>query len=255
MDPDQRAQSLSVAERLGANLYDLVVHEVADLTPAMRRITVGAAGLGAMDPLPGQDMMLSVAAADGSFVRRRYSVRHFEPAAERVVLDVVVHGDGPGARWASAVAVGDEVEGIGPRGKVTVNPDATWHLFVGDESFTPAIFSMVESLAAETPALVFIEVGGSSDQLPLDAAACPDGPTWLHRRSTPGEPSALVLEHLRSLALPPGPGFAYVGGEFHTVAAIRALLIERGLDQGSFSAKAYWRAHMANASHGEPVKE
>jgi NADPH-dependent ferric siderophore reductase len=255
MDPEQRAQSLSVAERLGAHLYDLVVDEVSDLTPAMRRITVGADGLSAMSPLPGQDMMLSVAAADGSFVRRRYSVRYFDPVAERVVLDVVVHGDGPGARWASAVSVGDVVEGIGPRGKVMVNPDAAWHLFIGDESFIPAIFSMVESLAAETPALVCIEVGGPSDQLPLDAVACPDGPSWLHRRSDPGEPSVSVLEYVRDVEFPAGPGFAYVGGEFHTVATVRAVLMERGMDKDRFSAKAYWRANMANASHGEPVKE
>jgi NADPH-dependent ferric siderophore reductase len=255
MDPDQRAQSLSVAERLGAQLYDLVVHEVADLTPAMRRITVGADGLGTMDPLPGQDMMLSVATDDGSFVRRRYSIRFFDPTAERAVLDVVVHGDGPGARWASSVVVGDTVEGIGPRGKVTVNPDAAWHLFVGDQSFTPAIFSMVESLRATTPALVVLEFDEPSEQLTLDAAACPDGPTWLPRQGSPAESSVALLEHLGHLEFPAGPGFAYVGGEFHTVAAVRGVLIERGMDKDAFSAKAYWRANMANASHGEPVKE
>ena len=65
----------------------------------------------------------------------------------------------------------------------------------------------------------------------------------------------MLLEHLRQLEFPAGPGFAYVGGEFHTVAAVRALLIERGMDKDTFSAKAYWRANMANASHGEPVKE
>jgi NADPH-dependent ferric siderophore reductase len=255
MDPDQRAQSLSVAERLGATVYDLVVHEVSNLTPSMRRITLGAEGLASLGSLPGQDVMLSVPTAEGSWVRRRYSVRSFDPAAERIVLDVVAHGDGPGAHWAAGAAVGDVVEGIGPRGKVLINPGAAWHLFVGDESFTPAIFSMVEALTPATPAIVVIEVGGSDDELPLEAAACPDGPRWLHRTTSPGAPSAVVLDALRDLRLPSGSGFAYLGGEFHTVAAVRDLLVERGLDKAQISAKPYWRANMANASHGEPVKE
>ena len=255
MDPDQRAQSLSVAERLGATVYDLVVREVADLTPSMRRITLGADGLAGLGSLPGQDIMLSVASADGSWVRRRYSVRFFDPVAEQVVLDVVAHGDGPGARWAAGVAVGDVVEGIGPRGKVLIDPEATWHLFVGDESFTPATFSMVESLTPATPATVILEVDGADDELQLDAAACPDGPRWLHRVQSPGEASAVVLDAVRAVELPSGAGFVYLGGEFHTVAAVRNLLVERGLDKEHLSAKPYWRAHMANASHGEPVKE
>ncbi len=255
MEPDQRAQSLSVAERLGATVYDLVVDEVSNLTPSMRRIGLAAEGLAGLDPLPGQDMMLSVSTDDGSFVRRRYSIRSFDPVAQRVVLDVIVHGDGPGARWADAAALGDLVEAIGPRGKVTVDPDAAWHLFIGDESFTPAIFSMTEALDAETPAVVVIEVGGSDDELPLDAVACADGPHWLHRQSSPGVPSEVLLGELHRLALPAGVGHAYVGGEFHSVQALRALLIERGLDKDAISAKAYWRAGSSNASHGEPPKD
>jgi NADPH-dependent ferric siderophore reductase len=167
----------------------------------------------------------------------------------------VAHGDGPGAHWAAGVAAGDVVEGIGPRGKVLVDPEAAWHLFVGDESFTPATFSMVEALTPATQATVILEVGGVDDELPLDAVACPGGPRWLHRMQSPGEPSAVVLDAVRAVELPVGPGFAYLGGEFHTVAAVRDLLVERGLDKEQISAKPYWRAHMANASHGEPVKE
>ena len=46
-----------------------------------------------------------------------------------VDLDVVVHGDGPGARWAATTRPGDHIEAIGPRGKVALVEGAAWHLF------------------------------------------------------------------------------------------------------------------------------
>jgi NADPH-dependent ferric siderophore reductase len=255
MATDGKAESLDLAERLGANLLELRVEDVSTLTPSLRRIRLSAEGLAQIGALPGQDVMLSVPTRDGSTVRRRYSIRKIEGEAGILVIDIVVHGDGPGAIWAAGVQPGDAVEGIGPRGKVTVKEEAAWHLFVGDESFTPAIFSMVESLPAQTPAVVVIEVGGAEDELPLDAVACPAGPTWLYRESAPGVASEVLLAHLKGLELPAGRGHAYVGGEFVNVRAVRAVLAELGMEDEQISPKAYWRAGRSNASHGEPPKE
>lgn len=41
---------------------------------------------------------------------------------------------------------GDRVDGVGPRGKVFLDPDAHWHLFLGDESAAPASLNMLEAL-------------------------------------------------------------------------------------------------------------
>ncbi len=247
-----------MAERLGVSVYDLTVVDTAMLTPSMRQIRLSAPGLADLGSVPGQDMMLSVPRTTGSdtdprSIRRRYSIRHVDAADESVDLNVVLHGDGPGARWAAAAEPGDVIEAIGPRGKVFVNPDAAWHLFVGDEAFLPAAFAMAESLPALTPALVVMEVDSAADQLPLEAAACPEGPRWVHRSAGTGD---TLLGALSELELPPnGPGHAYIGGEFHAVAALRSALVGRGLSAEQISPKAYWRSDSANAGNGEPPKE
>jgi NADPH-dependent ferric siderophore reductase len=251
MDEPDRTASLALAERIGAQLFDLQVEEASALTPSIRRLRLGAVGLGALDPEPGQDLMLAVPSADGTPVRRRYTIRAHDPLAETVVLDIVLHGEGPGARWAADAATGDTIEAIGPRGKVLVKPEASWHLFVGDESFLPAAFTMAESLAA-TPAIVVLEIGGPGDEVALNAPACAAGPHWVHRSATTAGTAEALGDALSDLALPPGRGHAYVGGEFHQVAAVRSHLAGRGLAPDQISAKAYWRSGSANASHGEP---
>jgi NADPH-dependent ferric siderophore reductase len=57
------------------------------------------------------------------------------------------------------------------------------------------------------------------------------------------------------IALPPGRGHAYIGGELRVVAAVRQVLADRGLARDQLSAKAYWRRGVANAAHGEPERD
>jgi NADPH-dependent ferric siderophore reductase len=136
--------SASVLQRLGqgVSLWDLGVTRAWAITPTMRRLRGTSPGLAALSHLPGQDRMLAVPAPDGQFVRRRYTIGSFDPANATIDIDVALHGDGPGATWAAAVQPGAHVEAIGPRGKVTVDPSADWHLFAGDDSAIPASLAM-----------------------------------------------------------------------------------------------------------------
>src|SRR3712207_7785498 len=57
-------------------------------------------------------------------------------------VDFVVHGDaGIAGPWATQVQPGDLVRFMGPGGGYAPDPDADWHLLVGDESALPAIRS------------------------------------------------------------------------------------------------------------------
>jgi NADPH-dependent ferric siderophore reductase len=232
----------------------LEVVDSGPLTPHMQRLRLTAPQLDAFGYQPGQDVMLLVAAEGNRPVRRRYTIRALDRAARLLTLDIVLHGDGPGERWVRSARPGDTIEGIGPRGKITTSPDADWHLFIGDESALPAIFTMTESLAPEESATLVIEVPDAADEQELDAAAT-TRLSWLHRAGgAAGDPAALAAE-AAVVELPAGEGHAYLFGEAAVVLRLREMLAGRGLRQQQMSPKAYWGRGRANASHGEPARD
>jgi NADPH-dependent ferric siderophore reductase len=238
----------------GTRRLDLEVVSASDMTPHMRRLELTGPQLDGFGYLPGQDVMLLVAADGNRPVRRRYTIRSLDPARRLLTIDVVLHGDGPGERWVRAASPGDRIEGIGPRGKITAPPSAGWHLFIGDESALPAIFSMTESLPGDSVATLIIEIPGPDDEQDLSAAAR-TRLSWLHRgAAVPGEAAALAAE-AAEVELPPGEGHAYLLGEARVVSRLRDVLAARGLRPDQVSPKAYWGRGRANAGHGEPAKD
>ena len=231
--------------------------EVTDtglLTPHMQRISLTAAELDGFSYNPGQDVMLLVAADGRRPVRRRYTIRQLDKARQRLTIDVVLHGDGPGERWVRSARPGDRIEGIGPRGKVFPSMAAHWHLFMGDEAALPAILAMTESLPGDSDATLVVEIPEVADEQEVLAAAR-TRVSWLHRLGRPaGDPAALAAE-AAEVELPPGNGHAYLLGEASVVLAMRAALAARGLPQDQMSPKAYWGRGRANAGHGEPARD
>ncbi len=236
----------------GTTLMQLTVIESARVTPNMQRLQLTAPELAGFGYLPGQDVMLMVAGDAGRPVRRRYTIRALDHASRRLTLDIVRHADGPGERWVRAAVPGVTVQGIGPRGKISPNPEADWHLFIADESGLAAVFSMAESLPPQASATIILEVPEPGDEQPLKAAADVQL-SWLHQLASrpPGTPDALV-EAVRSVAIPAGRPHAYLIGEAHVVLALRETLELRGFGASHMSPKAYWGRGKANASHGEP---
>ncbi len=205
-------------------LLDLEVAAIADASPRMRTITFRSTDLLGFEWQPGQDVMFTVPGSEPG-ARRRYTIRRSDADLGTLDIDVVLHGDGPFARWAAAVSPGDHIDGIGPRGVILVRADAAHHLFVGDESAMTVCEAMAESLPEDASSTVI--VGG-------DAAA--------------------VLDAVRATALPVGT-VAYVNGERSLVREVNDVLIARGLDRGAILGKPYWRADQPNESHGEPAKD
>jgi NADPH-dependent ferric siderophore reductase len=226
------------------------------LTPHMQRIELTAAELDGFSYRQGQDIMLLVAADGRRPVRRRYTIRQFDRARQRLTIDVVLHGDGPGERWVRSAQPGDRIEGIGPRGKVFPSMSADWHLFMGDEAAMPAILAMTESLPGDADATLVLEIPAPDDEQEVMVAAR-TRVSWLHRLDRQaGDPASSVLvTEAAEVELPPGNGHAYLLGEASVVLALRERLAARGLPPDQISPKAYWGRGRANAGHGEPVKE
>ncbi len=229
------------------------------VTPHMQRLVLAAPELASLRYQPGQDVMLMVAVDGNRPLRRRYTIRDLDPAGQRLTMDIVRHGDGPGERWVRAAQPGDTIEGIGPRGKIFPAADADWHLFAADESALAAVFAMVGSLPAGARAIVLMEVPEPADEQPLDAKADVTL-RWLHRSAADGsiapagDPERLAAA-LTGIRLPDGHGHAYLFGEAKVVLALREMLANRGLAPEQVSPKAYWGRGKANAAHGEPARD
>ena len=220
------------AKRLG-ELLELEVADVSDLGPRMRRIRLTGAGLDDFSYEPGQDVMLVLGGGERA-LSRRYTIRAHDARSKTLELNVVAHGvHGPGAEWAASTRPGDRVNGVGPRGKIYLDRDADWHLFLGDESGAPGSLSMLEALAPDVPAQAYLEVSSPEDELPTSVPGSETQQViWLYRGETPATASTMLVDAMTSADLPSGRGHVYVAGEVQI--------------------KAYWGRGKANENNGEP---
>ena len=179
-------------------------------------------------------------------VRRRYTVRRWDDAAQELTLDVVVHGtDGVAGPWADGAQVGDVLVFEGPGSGYRPSPDADWHLMVGDESALPAVAASLEAVPEGAPVVVRLLCDGPDHEVALSSPGAVDL-RWLHRRGD-GDDVDLLVDAVRTLAFPTGRGHAFVHGEADEIRAVRRhLLAERGLARSDMSCSPYWRRTMAD---------
>ena len=221
-----------------AFLLDLELLAVADLAPHVRSIRTRSRDLVGFEHDPGQDVMFDFL-KDDRLVRRRYTIRRSDPHEGTADFEIEIHsGVGPATAWALQAEPGGRIEGIGPRGKITIRPEAPAHLFIADDSAMPAAFAMLEALPHDTPAAALLVTPYGPDSRPGPASAA--SLTWLEERQL-------------LAALEPAPDTAvYVLGELGLVRRVRTLLAERAFPLDLLAAKAYWRRDQSNAENGEP---
>ena len=173
-----------------ASLWHLEVLDTEALSPSMTRLVLTAPDLGGLRYLAGQDLMFRIPRSDGAVTNRRYTIRGFDPVRASVVVDVSLHGAGPGTDWVREATAGDRIDAIGPRGKVTLREGVDWHLFVADETGMPGALAMIEALPLSARATALLEIDTAADQQELEPN---QGQLvdlhWIHRldRSTPGD--------------------------------------------------------------------
>jgi NADPH-dependent ferric siderophore reductase len=238
----------------GVQPLALEVAEADDIGPRMRRIRLRGTGLEDFSYQAGQDVMLVLGGTLERPLSRRYTIRDFDRLSKTLELNIVSHGvHGPGAEWSDGTRPGDRVNGVGPRGKIFLNPSADWHLFLGDESAAPAWLAMLEALPVDAQASAYLDIALAEDELPSSTR---HQVRWLARGGDdkPAWSSTLLVEAMRSFDLPPGRGQVYIAGEVQVVAAVQRAALARGLAPEQLSPKAYWGRAKANANNGEPEK-
>ena len=230
------------------------VIRIEQITPRMRRITLGGEGLKSMVgstftadaiklylPEPGKaafmPKIIMFPTPGNRFKVRAYTIRRFDAAALELDIDIVLHGDSPASMWARTVQVGDQIGFIGPRHEYS-GIKADQCLLAGDETALPAIAAILEELPAHVRASVILEVDDQADEIPLQTAAQVDV-RWLHRGSSGRHD--LLDEAVRSFPFPAGKVYVWVAGESHVMRNIRRFLLEeRRIDKADMHISGYW---------------
>ena len=226
--------------RRQGRLWCVTVKDVFDIAPRMRRVRVTGGDLTGFDAQAGQEIILRLPQQNGEVLRRHYTIRRFDAAANTLDIDFVLHGDSPAVTWASNAKPNDRLDFTGPRGRVAFDPDAEWHLFVGDDTCIPGIFSMIESVPATSRAFAFIEVGDASDKQVIEAGSG-SSVEWLYRNGAHAGPSRILADRLATFVPPTGRGRAYIIGETSNARLMRREMIARGFPKEQISAEGYWR--------------
>lgn len=232
-----------------------IVSHVEMIAPKMKRIVVksdelrGFTSLGFDDHVklifPSADGQLNLAppGAEGTSERimRDFTPRRFDATAGELVIDFVIHEDGPATTWAVNAQVGSVLGVGGPRGSSIISTEGIGlHLLIGDETALPAIARRLKELPANTSALVVAEVE-SGFELPLSSRANLQV-LWVPRTGSDPGAGELLTTALDGLPIMKEGCFAWAATETQAVRVIRGHLIEaRGFDKRWVKAAGYWQ--------------
>lgn len=251
-------------------LRELTVLRVADVTPGMRRVTLGGAQLTAFrkdgfdlpelrtegfddhvkfffaegdNPpvLPSQNVSSLDWPADRRPLTKDYTPVRFDPAAGEIDFDFVRHDGGTAATWAERAEPGSTTWIAGPKMSHSHPVGADWLLAIGDETALPAIGRWLAEMPAGTRARVFVEVGEDSHRQDLPTAADAEI-TWLVRGGAPAGTTDLLEQAVRGMEWLPGKVFVWAAGEAVTLKGIRRhLAAERQVPREQTHITGYWR--------------
>jgi NADPH-dependent ferric siderophore reductase len=234
----------------------LDVLRVTDLTPRMRRITLGGPELAGFVSLGSDDHIkllfartaeeqaalesMTLGAAGGSEVKpamRDYTPRRIDLAAGELDIDFVLHGDGPASTWAEQCEPGHHLYIGGPRSSMIVPDIFDSYLLIGDETAIPAIARRLEELPANRHALVVIEVEDAAERQALVSAAQVEV-IWVERHASTQD----LLATVAGLTLPSGELYAWIATEAALSRRVRKVLLQdHGLVETQIKAAGYWR--------------
>jgi NADPH-dependent ferric siderophore reductase len=171
---------------------------------------------------------------------RDYTPRAFEPAENRLTVDFVLHGEGPGSAFGERAAPGDAIGIAGPVNSMVVRGDFDWYLLIGDETALPAIGRRIEELPVGSRVIAFVEIANADERQTFDTLADVEI-HWLERDRSPA-PGTLLFDTIHGHPLPAGVGFSFVACENSAARAIRRHLVEdRRFDPDFIKAYRFWQ--------------
>ena len=215
------------AAPLGRHLQRVIIH-----APGLDRLQVpwsGDAALGIYFASP----------VDSAPTARTYTVREHDPSAARITVDVVLHGDAAGTRWATNAAPGDRVELAHAKSWFRPPSQADRHVLVADLAGLPAIAGLIERRAhGDTLAIVEVRDEDDLDYLPKQPALRLIPSIGTGNGVTDSVLPQLVAQHCSATGL----GYCWFAGEAAGARAVRKFLRhEQGWTTDQTDVIGYWR--------------
>ncbi|MBF8781454.1 siderophore-interacting protein [Pseudomonas fulva] len=229
----------------------LQVLRVTDLTPRMRRITLGGEELQGFLSLGSDDhvkLLFALTAEQQQAIEarslgrdggarptmREYTPRRIDLAHNELDIDFVLHGDGPASTWAAQATPGQVLHIAGPRASLVVPDVFDSYLLIGDETAIPAIARRLEELPAGRQVVAVIQIEDEHERQVLTSKADVEV-IWVLRHQQ------ALLDRLRQLQLPRGSLYGWVALERSLTRQAKTLLLEKGVPEQALKAAAYWR--------------
>ena len=242
------------------------VVEVLDVTPRMRRVRLAGDvhDLPVTGPTdhaklffpaaPGEEPPEPVLTARGLAAPppgvprpyREYTLRHHDPVAGTVDVDLVRHGAGLAGAWA------EDPRGAlwiyGPRSSAVVER-RDWYLLGGDETALPALARWLERSPRAAVVHVVVEVADEAEEAYLGEVPAHVTVHWCHRGTAAPGTTTLLDDALAAFTPPPGEGFAWMGAEAGALRPVRRRL-RALLPPAAVDLDGYWRRGVAGTGLG-----
>lgn len=219
--------------------YSAEVREAYRLTPNMIRMVFGGPELAGFvsSGAPDERLVVVLPACDGA--SRSYTVRAWDPVRTEMTVDLVAHPGGVASDWAATACPGDRVRLGDARGWYAPPAGPSWQLLVADMTGLPALGRIVEELAPGVRVHAIVEVQHVEDIQELTSRA---DVSYDWRIGGNGSAPSVLLEAIKDLDQPAGPGYLWFAAEADEARGVRRHVRRTlGWPHERFTILGYWR--------------
>ncbi|MGI2035556.1 siderophore-interacting protein [Rhizobium panacihumi] len=228
--------------RPGRRLLPVEVRDVVQLSPNMKRITVGSSSLSEFAAVrPAQWVKVFVPSeAEERPNGRAYTIRNFYERDSEMDLDFVLHDHGPCSIWARQAKVGDIIQIAGPRTGFRLDPSIRRLFIGGDETALPAIGAIIETMTSDISVTAFIEVADIADRQQFVTTANVSV-AWFARAGASAGGHDALQSAMMSVNITDDASAVWFAAEATVVREVRRHFQALGLDHRRLTTSGYWK--------------
>lgn len=249
-------------------IRELTVLRRTYVTPRMVRVTLGGPNLAGFEShqadehcklvFPDPDtgaVRVPWQAEDGEHLdwpdpfppTREYTIRRYDPVAQEVDLDFVVHPGGVASQWAQEVVPGETLWLAGPRPSLIVPPEFGFLVLLADETGLPAVARWLDELPDDARGVAAIEVADAAEEQDLRVPAG-FSLTWLHRDGAPAGTTRLLGDFAERIELPADTWtYVWAFAEAGCIRPVRRWARAQGIGKKQSDIGGYWKLGRTNA--------